>query len=268
MISRFLGVFVTFWVLLGCQQVLAQSYIADEAVAGAIYGVMGSSLSHAEEAVCRSIVNYSHVRGAFGEAVMDRIVLGSHRGGGWQTINLSPTPQGIDGIYIKRDPSGNPRALLVGEAKFGTGRLSMTRDGLQLSPGWTSNRLSQEASRYQKAGSSVSVALRARPKGLGENPDVVKVRLPDGRSGYLWRDNNKSNWWAYDGPEGTLKDAQRLAMRDGRYLQAAAEGKISYRQRVFKIDVTRDTISVKMHDAKPSLPANVTPLCANMSWTD
>lgn len=243
--------------MIACQHATAQEQGTAEVATGGLYGVVGASLARAEEAVCRSLVNYSHVRGAFGETVMDRVVLGSRRGGSWQTISVSPKPQGIDGIYIKRDGVGNPRALLVGEAKFGSARLGITRDGRQLSSTWTTTRLSYEASRYQHAGSTTSVKLQARPKMLSANPDVVKVRLPDGRDGYFWR-NSKLDPWSYDGPQGTLKNAQSVALRDGYYLQAASEGKINYRQRVFKIDVSRDTISVKVQDAKSSLPSDVT----------
>lgn len=254
--GRFLRALVVLLPLLWGQQVLAKTPILEEAVVGSGYGVVGASLARAEESMCRSMVNYSHVRGAFGEEVMDRVALGSRRGGGWQTISLSPKSQGIDGIYIKRDGIGNPRGLLVGEAKFGSSRLGMTMDGRQLSPTWIAPRLSYEASRYQHAGSSTSVEFRARPNGLAENPDVVKVRLPNERDGYFWR-SSKFDSWAYDGPQDTLKAAQSAAVRDGRYLQAAAQGKISYRQRLFKIDVTRDTIIVKMQDAKPTGPDDV-----------
>ena len=237
--------------MLGSRHALTQEPDPGEIAAGIGYGVVGASLARAEEAVCRSMVNYGHVRGAFGEAVMERVVLGTRRAGGWQSISVSPKPQGIDGIYIKHGSLGRPTGLLVGEAKFGSTPLKMTKDGRQLSSTWTSPRLSYEASRYKHAGSSNSTTLQARPKGLAENPDVVKVRLPDGREGSFWR-SSKSDPWAYDGPQGTLKDAQSAAVRDGRYIQAAADGKISYRQRLFKIDVTRDTISVRMQDAKPT----------------
>lgn len=234
----------------------AQERPSVETIAGSGYGIVGASLARAEEAVCRSIVNYTAVKGAFGEAVMDRVVLGSRRGGGWQTISVSPKPQGIDGLYIKRDGLGNPHGLLVGEAKFGLSRLAMTKDGRQLSSSWTSSRLSYEAARYQQAGSIESVKLRARPSGLAKKLDVVEVRLSDSRSGYFWR-SGKFEPWAYDGPQGSLENAQKNAIRDGRYLQGASEGRISYRQRAYMIDVTRDTISVKIHDAKQASSANI-----------
>ena len=252
-----LGILFLTLVIFGCVQASAQEINQQNFVAGAGYGVIGASLGRAEEAVSRSMVNYSHVRGAFGEAVMERVALGSQRSGGWQPISISPRPQGIDGLYIKRDTLGRPRGLLVGEAKFGTSQLSMTKDGRQLYTTWTAPRLSYEASRYSSAGSSSSVELRARPRGLAQNPDLVKVQLSDGRHGYFWRKNSSDRLWAYDGPQGTVDAAKRSALRDGRYIQGAAEGRIRYRRSLFKIDVVDDTISVKILDAKSPSPGSV-----------
>lgn len=228
----------------------------NEALMGPGYGVVGASLAKAEEAICRSMVNYAHVRGAFGEMVMEKIVLGSRRGGGWQTVCVSPQPQGIDGLYLKRDSAGNPRQLLVGEAKFGTAQLGMTKSGLQLGTNWTPPRIKVEALRHQSAGQSGSVVLKPQPRGLNVNPDTVKVRLPDGQRTCFWRENRFSAW-NYDGPEGTLRLAQKSALNDGRFLQAAADGRISYRQQVFNVDVKGDTISVTIKNAEPTSPNGV-----------
>lgn len=246
---------VAFWVLslilAAAPGALASELRAGDVAIGSGSSVVGAALAHAEEAICRSVVNYGHVRGVFGEAVMERVVLGSQRGGGWQSVSVSPQPQGIDGLYIKRDGLGRPKGLLVGEAKFGTSRLGITRDGRQMSSSWTSARLANEASRYQSAGTNTTVTVRARPRGLADNPDLVKVRLAGGRDGYFWR-TNKFDEWSYDGPQGTLKDAQAAALRDGRYIQAAAAGKITYRQRVYKVNVRGNVVSVTVQNAKPT----------------
>lgn len=225
-------------------------------VAGSAYGVIGASLARSEEALCRSLVNYNFVRGAFGESVMERVVLQAGRSGEWQAISLNPTPQGIDGLYIKRDALGNPKGLIVGEAKFGKAQLGRTLLGKQLDLFYNPPRLSLEASRYISAGSSASIEMHARPRGLAQNPDVVRVRLADGRYGHFWR-NRRSEAWAYDGPEGTVDAARRAAVRDGRYIQGAAEGRITYRQRLYKVDVSGDTISARIFDAKSSSPGSV-----------
>lgn len=238
--------------LISCQYVRALDSNVIDGTGGVGYGVVGASLARAEEAVCRSLVNYNQVRGAFGEAVMERVALGSRRAGGWQGISVSPKPQGIDGLYIKRNSLGKPSGLLVGEAKFGTSRLALTKDGRQLSTAWTSPRLAYEAARYKQAGNAISkTLLQSRPRNLVANPDIVRIRLPDGRNSYFWR-NALSDPWSYDGPLGTLESAKKAALQDGSYLKAAAEGKISYRQRLFKIDVRQDTISVKVQNTKSS----------------
>lgn len=222
-----------------------------DAALGAGSGFIGASLARAEDAFCRSVVNYSHVRGAFGEAVMDRVVLGSRRGGNWETVSLSPKPQGIDGIYIRRDKSGNPRSLLVGEAKFGSARLGMTKDGLQLGANWTNSRLHEEAARYRSAGRSADVEFAARPRRLGQKSDVVNASMSGGRKGYFWR-NSLLDRWNYEGPQGSLSEARSVVLRDERYLTGAADGRISYRKRLFNIDVLKDTISVKVSGVRPS----------------
>lgn len=51
-----------------------------------------------------------------------------------------PTHQGIDGVYY--NPNGHP-PYIIGEAKYGSSKLSKTRDGKQMSEPWIkgSNRL-------------------------------------------------------------------------------------------------------------------------------
>jgi hypothetical protein len=248
-ISRFLLLAAS---LASCQFIRAQDANPSGDTGGVGYGIIGSSLARAEEAICRSVVNYNQVRGAFGEAVMERVALGSRRAGSWQGISVSPKPQGIDGLYIKHNSLGKPNGLLVGEAKFGTSRLAMTKDGRQLSTTWTSPRLASEAARYQQAGSASSkTPVQARPRDLMAKPDIVRVRLPDGRNSYFWR-TALSDPWSYDGPSGTLESAKKVALQDSAYLKAAADGKISYRQRLYKIDVSPDTISVKVQNVKAS----------------
>ena len=239
-------------------QTLAQSGTALDAGAGAAYGVVGAALSRAEEAASRSLVNYSHVRGAFGEAVMDRVALGSRRAGGWQVVSVSPKPQGLDGIYVRRDSQGRPIRLLVGEAKFGSSRLSMTKDGRQMSTAWIRPRLAYEASRHISAGRATSVQAAPRPRGLAMNNDTIRVGMADGRAGVFWR-SNRASPWLYDGPEGTLVVAQKASLRDGLYYQAGAEGRVRVRGRVYKIDVIRDTISVKIQDAGSAESGRVAP---------
>jgi hypothetical protein len=220
------------------------------------YGVVGASLARAEEALCRSMVAFKDVKGTFGEMVMDRVVLGTPRGGGWEAVGVSAKPQGIDGLYVKRDRSGAPRDLLVGEAKFGGSRLGVTKDGKQLSTTWTPPRLAAEAARRLDAGSRSSVHYQPRPIRLGHDIDTVKVKLPDGREGHFWR-ISKSDPWSYDGPRDSREAAQRAAVRDGRFLQKASDGSVRVRQRLFKVDVNRNTISVKIADARSSSPADV-----------
>ena len=235
--------------LAGCPLASAQGGDASSLAPNAALGVVGASLARAEEALSRSLVSSSQVKGVFGEEVMERIVLKGSRSTKWHAVSLSPKPQGIDGIYLRRNRSGQPSGLLVAEAKFRTAKLGKTKDGIQLSANWTSSRLSEEASRYRQASQGRTVQLAARPNGLAANPDVVKAQLPDGRVGYLWR-KTKTSPWFYEGPSGTLDTAQSVVRRDGQYLKGAADGTIRFRQRLYKIDVTRDSISVDVRRAR------------------
>ncbi len=46
---------------------------------------------------------------------------------------FSPSHQGIDGVYY--NPDGHP-PYVIAEAKYGSGKLGNTRDGMQMSDNW------------------------------------------------------------------------------------------------------------------------------------
>ncbi len=102
------------------------------------------------EAHTHGVGQYTALKGAMGEAVMDKL-LSNHLkdSGNWQRL-AKLGPQGIDSLYVKLDPKGLPKDLLVAEAKFGTSRLGNTVDGCQqMSHCWTSKRLKTTASYYR-----------------------------------------------------------------------------------------------------------------------
>ena len=80
-------------------------------------------------------------KGNYGEMKMDQYFTnqGYERISVDQVIDLNAPPhQGIDGVYY--NPNGKP-PYVIGEAKYGTSKLSQTADGLQMSEGWIQNRL-------------------------------------------------------------------------------------------------------------------------------
>ena len=75
-------------------------------------------------------------KGNFGEMKMDDFFENQ----GYQRISTervtdinAQTHQGIDGVYYK--PDGHP-PYIIGEAKYGTSKLGITRDGIQMSDTW------------------------------------------------------------------------------------------------------------------------------------
>ena len=75
-------------------------------------------------------------KGNYGEMKMDAYFESQ----GYERISLDrvtdlnmPTHQGIDGVYY--NPDGHP-PYIIGEAKYGSSRLSITRDGKQMSDTW------------------------------------------------------------------------------------------------------------------------------------
>lgn len=112
--------------------------------------VAASQSATVYEAHTHGVGQYTALKGAMGEAVMDKL-LSNHLkdSGNWQRL-AKLGPQGIDSLYVKLDPKGLPKDLLVAEAKFGTSRLGNTVDGCQqMSHCWTSKRLKTTASYYR-----------------------------------------------------------------------------------------------------------------------
>lgn len=82
-------------------------------------------------------------KGNYGEMKMDR----HFENQGYKRVSVkrvtdlnTPTHLGIDGVYYK--PDGHP-PYIIGEAKYGTSHLGVTKDGKQMSEKWINNRLSK-----------------------------------------------------------------------------------------------------------------------------
>jgi hypothetical protein len=127
----------------------------------------------------------------------------------------------------------------------------MTSSGGQLSRQWISKRLASEASRYMQVAGLKSVEVGVLPSNVTHRADIVRVRLSGGSEGAFWR-SGPGAVWQYDGPVGTLADAQVAAGRDGKYLHDAAQGKVAYRSRLYGVQVKGNEVSIQTRDAVPN----------------
>lgn len=59
----------------------------------------------------------------------------------WTKLTPRKGSQGIDHLYLKYDKKGHVRGMIVGESKFGSSKLGMTKDGEQMGQNWVRNRL-------------------------------------------------------------------------------------------------------------------------------
>lgn len=212
-------------------------------------------LARADAAYLRSTVRPNDLKGAFVERYMrDRIAGHLRLSGAWQPLRSRLGPQGIDGLHVKFDDLGRPRGLLLSEAKAWHSRLKMTRDGLQLSPTWRAARLAKLGSLYGDIGRAAaggSVAVGRAPSSARQR---LQVPLKDGRAAVFWRPDPRSPW-VFAGPADRLAEAAGRMTELGRYLDAAADGRIDYRARLFRMRLNDGLLDVAIYDAA-ALPAD------------
>lgn len=120
------------------------------------------SVSEPEVAIFQSSILPSRLHGNVGEALVNDMLDVT---GGWKPVKPRIGPQGIDHIRIKFDEPGRRIDMMVVETKYGTGRLGMTKDGLQMSRPWISKRLLQAANVPNANPEIVNAHLRAASEG-------------------------------------------------------------------------------------------------------
>lgn len=148
------------------------------------FKVANSRVTALYEAHTHGIGQYTALKGAVGESVMDKL-LSNHlkESGQWQRL-ARLGPQGIDGLYVKLDAKGVPKDLLVAEAKFGTSRLSNTVDGCQqMSHCWISKRLKTTAGYYRShSQSQLAQFLEAAADGkIRYRANVSRLSMTNGQ---------------------------------------------------------------------------------------
>ena len=154
------------------------------------------SLSNPDLALAQSIIYSPHVRGSVGERHMHTYISRNLQAEwGVRHVPIELGRQGIDGVYVRYGPDGNPNSLVVSEAKFGSSQLGITKDGIQLSKEWTSKRLAKISENYQVIANQVVgkkvIISRIPESGLIHR---LQVQMPDGRAAVFWKRPSEFEW--------------------------------------------------------------------------
>lgn len=211
---------------------------------------LAAILSRADVAAMRSVVRPNLLKGGFGEAHMNRHLLGSLKPmGEWSPLPARIGPQGLDGLLIRYDASGNPGGLVVSEAKYGAGRLKMTADGIQMGTRWRSVRLARMASEYRTIARAIeSGGMGIAGPGGSAGRQRLQLPLPGGKAAVFAR-SRAGDPWEFVGPRTLMERAGRQADLVGGYLQRASEGSVPYESSVYRVVLKDGTMRVTIRDA-------------------
>lgn len=209
---------------------------------------ISTSLARADVALCKSILSPNILKGDFGENVAAKFIEKQYLNelGDWKTVTPRLGRQGIDNLYMRFDSNGTPRSLMIGETKFGSSKLGMTKDGIQLSEDWTKPRLLELSSHYQSIVDTESIKQKSAPLSPKYSLSVI---LKDGSTYQFWKDSLNSDW-QFDGPKDKVSEAKRQAQKQGNYLQACGEDKITFRRRLINVWKEGEFLNISIKDAK------------------
>lgn len=210
--------------------------------------VAGIQLSRADVALARSVINPVAFRGSLGENVVANTFLKDtlSKTGNWQSITPRSGPQGFDHLFIKVNKSGTPTKLIVGESKFNTSQLGMTKDGIQMGEKWTNRRLSALGTRYLAVAQERSVSVSNMPL----NPkQQISVILKNGQQVHFWKATSLDQW-NFSGTKSQLTEAQKLAVKYGVFFKNSGNAIIPYRSRIFNLVPQGNDLQIVMYDAK------------------
>lgn len=192
-------------------------------------GITGAlpALQHTTVDYARSQLPPNAVKGIYGESVAHRVMQSQlPTRESWHAITPRSGPQGFDHLHIRLDSSGNPIDMVVGETKYGTSRLGMTKDGIQLGRDWVQERLHGLGKRYLDIADSEKIVAKKLPLSPGRQVSVV---LANGRQCHFWKASSLDPNWHYDGHAGDLPEALKRASSMGDFLCKAAKGEVPYR---------------------------------------
>lgn len=207
--------------------------------------------ARADVAALRTMIRPNLLKGGFGETHMDRHLMAFMRqSGDWLPLGARLGPRGMDGLWVRYDTSGNPRALIVSESKYGTSRLGMTRDGIQMGLRWRSARLAEMAAEYRSISQSIASG-RMGIAGPGGSVGKQRLQMPlaDGRKVAVFARGRPGEPWEFVGPRELMSVAGRQSGLLGAYLKMASEGKVAYESSIYRIELRRDAMVVVIKDA-------------------
>lgn len=205
------------------------------------------ALARADLALCKSLITPNAFRGNLGESVAGTSFLKDilSKTGNWHSITPRSGPQGFDHLFIKTNSRGLPTDLIVGESKFNTSRLGITKDGIQMGPRWTNKRLIALGSRYIRVANNNSFSFAKMPL----NPNrQINVILKNGKECSFWANSSKDSW-KFSGTPNELQEARNIASSYGKFLTVAGKNIISYRSRIFHIIPNGNNLEINTYDA-------------------
>ncbi len=136
-----------------------------------------------------------------------------------------------------------PRGLVVGESKYGSSVLGLTKDGVQMGNAWRNKRLVAIGTRYAHIADSAIKCERM--------PLLAKHKLNvtiGGKDVFFWR-NGSLDSWKFSGDLSELPKAQKMAKVYAKHFTAAGRNVISYKARIFLIKPQGDDVVVSILDA-------------------
>ncbi len=191
------------------------------AITGALPALQSTAVDYA-----RSQLPPNAVKGIYGESVAHRVMQSLlPTRDSWYAITPRSGPQGLDHLHIRMDSSGKPIDMVVAETKYGTSRLGMTKDGIQLGRDWVRERLRGLGKRYLVVAASEKIVAKKLPFSPGRQVSVV---LSNGRQCHFWKASSQDPNWHYDGKADDLAEARKKASSMGDFLCKAAQGKVPY----------------------------------------
>lgn len=172
-------------------------------------------------------------KGVLGERLTsDLLAAGAFERGRSPWMALSPARRGgagIDGLFVRVEPDGALHSLMVTESKFGGSLLGNTRDGQQMSAGWTRPRLAATARLYDRAART----LMGGTVELGEAASLF-VPLSRGRSALV---HLRDGVIVIEGSPSSRNEIATQLRRVATMLDGAANGEVAYRNRLLRVAV-------------------------------
>ncbi len=220
----------------------------DLTIAGGVATATASS--NIDAVVLRSTIQPNLLKGGFGEEHMNRhLVKHFAKTGGWSPLQARLGSQGIDGLYLKYDASGQPTGLIVSEAKYGSSRLKPTADGIQMGKTWRAARLDGMGKNYRSIAESIRAGkMTVAGPGGSVGKQRLQINLPGSGKAAVFTRAAANKPWEFVGPRRLLNEAGPQAERIGRYLQQASRGEVAYDSALYQIKLKDGTLHVTIKD--------------------